>query len=86
MTTAIIDYGSGNLHSAQKAFERAARETGVTDAIIVTNDPGVEASYTPFLKNLLGSDITVEALKDKYIDPLSVAASRPGSPVRSAGP
>ena len=42
--------------------------------IIVTNDPGVEASYTPFLKNLLGSDITVEALKDKYIDPLSVAA------------
>ena len=39
VTTAIIDYGSGNLHSAQKAFERAARETGVTDAIIVTNDP-----------------------------------------------
>ncbi|CAJ0872552.1 glutamine amidotransferase [freshwater sediment metagenome] len=39
MTTAIIDYGSGNLHSAQKAFERAAREAGVTDAIIVTNDP-----------------------------------------------
>jgi glutamine amidotransferase len=23
---AIIDYGSGNLHSAAKAFERAARE------------------------------------------------------------
>jgi glutamine amidotransferase len=39
VTTAIIDYGSGNLHSAQKAFERAAREAGVTDAIIVTNDP-----------------------------------------------
>ena len=26
----IIDYGSGNLHSAAKAFERAARESGPT--------------------------------------------------------
>ena len=26
MSVAIVDYGSGNLHSAQKAFERAARE------------------------------------------------------------
>lgn len=25
MSVAIIDYGSGNLHSAAKAFERAAR-------------------------------------------------------------
>lgn len=39
MTTAIIDYGSGNLHSAQKAFERAARESGATGDIVVTNDP-----------------------------------------------
>jgi len=29
----IIDYGSGNLHSASKAFERAARESG-SDAVI----------------------------------------------------
>lgn len=36
---AIIDYGSGNLHSASKAFERAARETGVAAEIIVTSDP-----------------------------------------------
>jgi glutamine amidotransferase len=41
VTTAIIDYGSGNLHSAQKAFERAAREAGVTEAIRVTNYPDV---------------------------------------------
>ena len=26
MTVAIVDYGSGNLRSAAKAFERAARE------------------------------------------------------------
>ena len=39
MSVAIIDYGSGNLHSAAKAFERAARESGHADAIAVTNDP-----------------------------------------------
>ncbi|WP_020085550.1 imidazole glycerol phosphate synthase subunit HisH [Hyphomicrobium zavarzinii] len=32
----IIDYGSGNLHSAAKAFERAARETGANAEIIVS--------------------------------------------------
>jgi glutamine amidotransferase len=32
----IIDYGSGNLHSAQKAFERAAREIGSGAAIDVS--------------------------------------------------
>jgi glutamine amidotransferase len=36
---AIIDYGSGNLHSAAKAFERAAREGEIDCAISVTNDP-----------------------------------------------
>jgi glutamine amidotransferase len=33
---AIIDYGSGNLHSAAKAFERAAREGGTDSRIEVT--------------------------------------------------
>ena len=32
----IIDYGSGNLHSAAKAFERAARETGANTTIEVS--------------------------------------------------
>src|SRR4051794_31010488 len=36
MSVAIIDYGSGNLHSAAKAFERAARDTG--ERILVTSD------------------------------------------------
>ena len=39
MSVAIVDYGSGNLHSAHKAFERAAREAGLTCAINVTRDP-----------------------------------------------
>jgi imidazole glycerol-phosphate synthase subunit HisH len=39
MTTAIIDYGSGNLRSAAKAFERAAFESGISGAIVVTSRP-----------------------------------------------
>src|SRR5438105_13958675 len=39
MTTAIIDYGSGNLRSAAKAFERAAAESGVAGNILVTSRP-----------------------------------------------
>ncbi|PKR88447.1 imidazole glycerol phosphate synthase subunit HisH [Pleomorphomonas diazotrophica] len=38
MTVAIIDYGSGNLRSAAKAFERAAHDAG-GDTIVVTSDP-----------------------------------------------
>jgi glutamine amidotransferase len=39
MICAIIDYGSGNLHSAAKAFERAARDENIPTRIIVTRDP-----------------------------------------------
>ena len=42
MTTVLIDYDSGNLHSAQKAFERMAAETGA-GAIVVTGDPDIVA-------------------------------------------
>jgi len=38
---ALIDYGSGNLHSAGKALERAARESGTNKAVLVTADPDV---------------------------------------------
>ena len=39
MSVAIVDYGSGNLHSAAKAFERAARDSGSDAQILVTADP-----------------------------------------------
>ena len=39
MTVAIIDYGSGNLRSAAKAFERAAREAGLRTRVRVTAEP-----------------------------------------------
>lgn len=39
MRLVIVDYGSGNLRSAAKAFERAAREAGIDAQIIVSGDP-----------------------------------------------
>ena len=42
MLTAIIDYDSGNLHSAEKAFQRMAQETGA-GTVVVTGDADVVA-------------------------------------------
>lgn len=44
MRVAIIDYGSGNLRSATKAFERAAREAGIAAEIDLTDKPERVAS------------------------------------------
>jgi len=38
VTTVIVDYGSGNLRSAAKAFERAAAECGIATTIAVSGD------------------------------------------------
>lgn len=43
MRTVIIDYDSGNLHSAEKAFQRMAAETGAGE-VIVTSSPEDVAS------------------------------------------
>ncbi|WP_271949515.1 imidazole glycerol phosphate synthase subunit HisH [Ruegeria faecimaris] len=42
MLTAIIDYESGNLHSAEKAFQRMARELDAGE-VVVTSDADVVA-------------------------------------------
>ena len=39
---ALVDYDSGNLHSAQKAFERMANEAG-HGTVVVTSEPDVVA-------------------------------------------
>jgi len=39
MSVAIIDYGSGNLRSAAKAFEHAVRDAGLDMAVNVTDKP-----------------------------------------------
>ncbi len=78
-TIAIIDYGSGNLRSAAKAFERAIRESGSGQRVVVTNDPdqvrratrivlpGVGA-FGDCLAGLSAIDGIVEALRDAVLD------------------
>ncbi|MGV3548153.1 imidazole glycerol phosphate synthase subunit HisH [Rhizobium sp.] len=75
MRVAIIDYGSGNLRSAVKAFERASRETGVDAEIELTDKadrvasadrivlPGVGA-YADCRRGLDAVPGMVEALRD----------------------
>ena len=43
MVTALIDYESGNLHSAEKAFQRMAAEVGAGE-VVVTSDPHIVAA------------------------------------------
>ena len=76
MKVTIVDYGSGNLHSASKAFERAARERGLAAQIAVTSDadavakadrivlPGVGA-YADCRSGLDAVDGMVEALESR---------------------
>ncbi|SOC84051.1 glutamine amidotransferase [Ensifer adhaerens] len=75
MLTAIVDYGSGNLRSATKAFERAARESGLDHQIVLTADPHVVASashivlpgvgaYADCRAGLNAVDGMVEALRE----------------------
>lgn len=77
-TVAIIDYGSGNLRSAEKAFVRAATEAGLAASIIVTGDanivrgadrvvlPGVGA-FGDCMDSLAAIDGMVDALDDTVI-------------------
>jgi len=73
MTVAIIDYGSGNLRSALKAFERASRDSGLMKKIVLTDKaeevalaerivlPGVGA-FGDCMAGLAALDGMVEAL------------------------
>ena len=83
MRVAIIDYGSGNLRSATKAFERAAREAGIEAQIDLTADadrvhtadrivlPGVGA-YADCAAGLRAVDGMWEAVED-----VAIAKGRP---------
>jgi glutamine amidotransferase len=79
MTVALVDYGSGNLHSAAKAFERAAREMGLDQPVIVTSDPDVVAkadrivlpgvgAFADCRRGLDSVPGMVDALNDAVID------------------
>jgi glutamine amidotransferase len=44
MTTVLVDYESGNLHSAEKAFQRMARETGAGRVLVSDRAEDVAAA------------------------------------------
>lgn len=78
MKVAIIDYKSGNLHSAHKAFERAAREAGLNAEVALTSDPqavsradrivlpGVGA-FADCKRGLAATDGMIDALCDSVL-------------------
>jgi glutamine amidotransferase len=79
MRVAIIDYGSGNLRSATKAFERAAREAGLVAEIELTGDaervrladrivlPGVGA-FADCKAGLAAAPGMIETLRERVLD------------------
>lgn len=79
MIVAIIDYGSGNLRSAAKAFERAVAEAGLDARIRVTADPADVATadrivlpgvgaFADCRRGLLGLPGMADALRSAVID------------------
>lgn len=78
MTVAIIDYGSGNLHSVAKAFERMAAEGETSTQILVTSDPGAVrgagrivlpgvGAFADCMRGLRGVPGMVDALAERVI-------------------
>ena len=75
MRVAIVDYGSGNLCSAEKAFEKAGQEYEIAVDVVVTSDadkvvgadrvvlPGVGA-FADCRDGLNAIDGMVEALRE----------------------
>jgi len=55
MKVAIIDYGSGNLRSVAKSFERAALDANMAADIVVTGDPNVVAAADSIVLPGVGS-------------------------------
>ncbi|HEY0353291.1 MAG TPA: imidazole glycerol phosphate synthase subunit HisH, partial [Enterovirga sp.] len=79
MSVVLVDYGSGNLHSAAKAFERAAREAELDITVSVSSDPEVVANadrivlpgvgaFADCRRGLDAVPGMVDAMKDAVID------------------
>ncbi len=77
-TVALIDYGSGNLRSAEKALTRAAHERSSGHEMVVTSDPDVAAradrivlpgvgAFGDCMKGLSALDGMIEALRDTVL-------------------
>src|SRR5688572_1485162 len=75
-TVAIIDYGSGNLRSAAKAFERAVRETGSRTEVVVTSDPEIVRGATRIVLPGVGAFADCRAGLDAVVGMVEVLEER----------
>ena len=83
MSVAIVDYDSGNLHSAAKAFERAARESGHDQPILVTRDPDAVARADRVVLPGVGAFADCRRGLDAVsgmVDALNIAVRQKGRP------
>jgi len=83
VTVAIVDYGSGNLHSAVKAFERAAGDAGLQQPIVVTDDPAEVARADRVVLPGVGAFADCRrglAAVDGMVDALEETVRRRGRP------
>ncbi|MEC8669083.1 MAG: imidazole glycerol phosphate synthase subunit HisH [Pseudomonadota bacterium] len=74
MLTVLIDYESGNLHSAEKAFQRMARETGGGEVLVTDKAEDVlradrvvlpgDGAFPACAKALKGHENLFEALRE----------------------
>ncbi len=83
LSVAIIDYGSGNLRSAAKAFERAGAEAGISIAVHVTGDADRVAKADRILLPGVGAFADCMAgltALDGMVDALEHSVRRAGTP------
>jgi len=79
----IVDYGSGNLHSAHKAIEKAAGMTGSAGEVVVSSEPEVIASAERLVLPGVGAFADCKrglASVPGLLDALSVAVRDKGRP------
>ena len=82
-TTVLIDYGSGNLHSAEKALAAAAKASGADCRIVVSGDPAaVLAADRLVLPGVGAFAACMGALesKDGLVEALNEAVHNKASP------
>lgn len=83
MKVALIDYGSGNLASVSKAFERAAHESGLPADITVTADPDYVVSADRIVLPGVGAFADCRAgldAVDGMVDALNMAVIKKARP------
>lgn len=82
-TLALIDYGSGNLHSAARALREAARRAGLAPDICVTSDPDAIRAADRIVLPGVGHFADCRAglgARDGLVEALGEAVLRAGRP------